>query len=267
MSARSRPLSARIRDERGFGMVELLAAMTVMLVGVLAVFSLFQAGIIQIRRASTATTAAALADAEMEKFRAIKYDTLGLDAAQTCPSGCSAADSVYKGDSAYAADSGTATTLGGNLSSTATTLTVTSAAGFPANAEFRVKIGSEILLVTAGGSGTTSWTVERGADGTTAATQSAGAPVTLKQRVDLASCSSAVPAPDPCSDLVPTTTSVGADGKSYRVDTYVTWTEVANDYGVAGRSVKRITVVVRDSAVPHTRWAQVTSIFDESTGL
>jgi hypothetical protein len=241
--------------------------MTVMLVGVLAVFSLFQAGIVQIRRASTATTAAALADAEMEKFRAIKYETLGLDSAQTCPSGCSAADSVYKGDAAYAADSGTATTLGGNLSSTATTLTVPSAAGFPASAEFRVKIGSEILLVTAGGSGTTTWTVERGMDGTTAAAQSTGAAVTLKRRVDLASCSSAVPAPDPCSELVPTKTSAGADGKSYRVDTYVTWTEVSNDEGIAGRSVKRITVVVRDSAAPHRRWAQITSIFDESTGL
>jgi Tfp pilus assembly protein PilV len=267
MSARSRLLPARIRDERGFGMVELLAAMTVMLVGVLAVFSLFQAGILQIRRASTVTTAAALADAEMEKFRAIKYETLGLDPTETCPSGCSAADAVYKGDTAYATDAGTATTLGGSLSSTATTLTVTSAAGFPASAEFRVRIGNEILLVTAGGSGTTSWTVERGLDGTTPAAQNAGAAVTLKHRVDLASCSSAVPAPDPCSDLVPTKTSVGADGKSYRVDTYVTWTEVANDDGVAGRSVKRITVVVRESAAPHTRWAQVVSIFDESTGL
>ncbi|MGH3112882.1 MAG: type IV pilus modification PilV family protein, partial [Gaiellaceae bacterium] len=264
---RSRLLPARIRDERGFGMVELLAAMTVMLVGVLAVFSLFQAGILQIRRASTATTAAALADAEMEKFRAIKYETLGLDPTQTCPSGCSGADDVYKGDTAYAADSGPATTLSGSLLSTATTLTVTSAAGFPASAEFRVTIGSEILLVTAGGSGTTSWTVERGLDGTTPAAQNAGAPVTLKQRVDLASCSSAVPAPDPCSNLVPTKTSVGADGKSYRVDTYVTWTEVANDDGTAGRAVKRITVVVRDSTAPHTRWARVTSIFDESTGL
>jgi hypothetical protein len=51
------------------------------------------------------------------------------------------------------------------------------------------------------------------------------------------------------------------------VDTYVTWTEVSNDEGIAGRSVKRITVVVRDSSAPQTRWAQVTSIFDESTGL
>ena len=69
MPARRRPLSARIRDERAFGMIELLAAMTVMLVGIMAVFALFQTGLIQIRRASTVTTASALADAEMEKFR------------------------------------------------------------------------------------------------------------------------------------------------------------------------------------------------------
>lgn len=267
MSARSRPLPARLREEQGFGMIELIAAMTVMLIGTLAVFSLFQAGIIQIRRASIATTAAALADAEMERFRAVRYDVLGLDAAQSCPSGCTAADDVYKGDAAYAADAGPTTTLGGSLASTATTLTVTSAAGFPAGAEFRVKIGSEILLVTAGGSGTTSWTVERGLDGTAAGTHNAGAPVTLKQRVDLVSCASAVPEPDPCSDLVPTKTSTGADGRSYRVDTYVTWTQVTNDAGTAGRGVKRITVVVRDADAPHARRARLVSIFDESTGL
>ena len=60
-------------------MIELVAAMTIMLIGVLAVFTLFQAGIVQLRRASTVTTAGALADAEMERFRAGRYDTLGLD--------------------------------------------------------------------------------------------------------------------------------------------------------------------------------------------
>ena len=52
--AHGRPLSARIRDERGFGMIELLAAMTVMLVGIVAVFGLFRSGLVQLRRASTA---------------------------------------------------------------------------------------------------------------------------------------------------------------------------------------------------------------------
>ena len=59
-------------------MIELLAAMTVMLIGIFAVFAVFQAGIVQIRRASTQTTAAAIADSEIEKFRAIKYDSIGL---------------------------------------------------------------------------------------------------------------------------------------------------------------------------------------------
>ena len=71
-------LRRRARSEGGFGMIELLAAMTVMLIGIFAVFGVFQAGIVQIRRASTLTTAAAIADSEIEKFRAIKYEAIGL---------------------------------------------------------------------------------------------------------------------------------------------------------------------------------------------
>jgi Tfp pilus assembly protein PilV len=259
-----RPLFERLRDERGFGMVELLAAMTVMLVGLLAVFGMFQAGIVQLRRASTSTTAAALGDAEMERFRALKYAVLGLDALETCASGCSAADSLYKGDTAYAADTSPATTLGGALDASATSLTVSSAAGFPASAEFRVKIDGEIVLVTAGGSGTTAWSVKRGQDGTTATTHSAGASVTLKARVDVASCATA---PSPCTTLVPTKTSTGADGKSYRVDTYVTWTSVTSQDGTPGRAVKKITVVIRDLENSSRIWSRLVSIFDESTGV
>lgn len=260
MSARSRLLPVRIRDERGFGMVELLAAMTVMLVGVLAVFSLFQAGILQIRRASTVTTAAALADAEMEKFRAIKYEKLALsnDDIDALGSG-----DPYKSDSAYRTDGSVTTTLNGSIDSSATTLMVTSLTGFPNSPEFRVKIDSEILLVTAIDTATLTFTVTRAQDGTTAASHS-GSQVQLIERVHLPTCSLSSP---PCTDLAPTKSSTGADGKSYRVDTYITWTQVTNADDVAGRSVKRITVVVRDSAAPHTRWAQVTSIFDESTGL
>ena len=59
-------------------MIELLAAITVLVVGLLAVYSMFQTSLMQIRRASMVTTAAALADTEMEKYRAIKYESLGL---------------------------------------------------------------------------------------------------------------------------------------------------------------------------------------------
>ena len=148
-------------------MIELVAAMTIMLIGVLAVFTLFQAGIVQLRRASTVTTAGALADAEMERFRAGRYDTLGLDATEVAALVTAENPDVYAADEAYAPDTATTTVTGG-LMSTNTTLTVAGWSGFPASPEFRVTIGSEVLIVTAG-AGTTTWTVQRGAGGTSPA--------------------------------------------------------------------------------------------------
>jgi Tfp pilus assembly protein PilV len=262
VSASKRLFLARGRDERGFGMIELVAAMTIMMVGVLAVFALFQSGIVQLRRASTVTTAAALADAEMERFRAVKYETLGLDEATVTALVAAESPAVYSADEAYGASSAS-TTLSGSLTASATTVAVTSAAGFPASAEFRVMVDSEILLVT-DGAGTTSWTVTRGADGSAAATHSAGAGVILVERAAVADCSGGG---SPCTILEPSKTSAGADGESYRVDTYVNWTQSANQAGLGGRALKQITVVVRDSVAPYREWARVTSIFDEATGL
>jgi type II secretory pathway pseudopilin PulG len=88
----------RLRQEEGFGLVELVIAMSVLLIGILAIFGLFQAGIVQIGRASTISTAAALAEAEMENYRAIRYDAIGLDQADL--DAISASD-AYKTDSAY----------------------------------------------------------------------------------------------------------------------------------------------------------------------
>ena len=243
-------------------MIELVAAMTIMMVGVLAVFALFQSGIVQLRRASTITTAAALADAEMERFRAAKYETLGLDEAAVTALVAAESPAVYSADEAYGVSSAS-TTVSGNVTASATTVAVVSAGSFPATAEFRVQVDSEILLVTAG-AGTTTWTVTRGADGTAAATHTTGAAVTLIERAAVASCSGGG---SPCTTLEPSKTSTGADGKSYRVDTYVNWTQSANQAGLGGRALKQITVVVRDSAAPYKEWARVTSIFDEATGL
>jgi type II secretory pathway pseudopilin PulG len=262
VSPSSRLLFARGRDERGFGMIELVAAMTIMMIGVLAVFALFQSGIVQLRRASTVTTAGALADAEMERFRAVKYETLGLDEPTITALVTAENPDVYAADEAYGASTAS-TTVSGSVSASATSLAVASAAAFPATAEFRVKVDSEIFVVTAG-AGTTTWTVTRAADGTTAATHNVGAGVTLVERAALASCSGGG---SPCTSLVPTKTVTGADGRSYRVDTYVNWTQAANQAGLEGRALKKITVVVRDSVSPYKEWARVTSIFDESTGL
>jgi hypothetical protein len=75
-------------------------------------------------------------------------------------------------------------------------------------------------------------------------------------RVDLNACGTA-----PCTTKVPVQTLTGADGKSYRVDTYVTWQSVG-----IGRSVKLVTIAVRDGDDASRVWARTASSFDESTG-
>jgi hypothetical protein len=69
------------------------------------------------------------------------------------------------------------TSLNGAITAAATTLTVASASGFPSSAQFRILVDSELMIVTAG-AGTTTWTVARGAEGTTAASHANQATVT-----------------------------------------------------------------------------------------
>jgi Tfp pilus assembly protein PilV len=166
-----------VRDEGGFGLIELLIAMTVLVVGIMATFAMFESGIRHIKRASTVTTAAALADAEMENYRAIRYSAIGLDDTQVL-----AAPAPYSADAAYQSNA--------------------------------------------------------------------------SNRVVLPVCGTS-----PCTNNVPVQTLTGADGDGYRVDTYITWQVVGS-----GRSVKLVTIVVRDAEDVNKTWARTASSFDESTG-
>ena len=179
MFARIRTAAARSREDGGFGLIELLIAMTVMLVGILTIFAMFQSGILQIKRASDVTTAGALADAQMEEFRAVKYDVIGMTS-----TALAAADTTYTGDTAYRPP-------GTNQPDEAVTLA--------------------------------------------------------------------------SSSYSPIQTLAGADGRSYRVDTYITWQSVQTSGGTpyAGRAIKQVTIVVSDSAKV---LARVSSSFDLSTG-
>lgn len=67
------------------------------------------------------------------------------------------------------------TTLNGGIDDDDVTLVVNSATPFPTTGNFRIKIDTELLLVT-GVSGTT-WTVTRGIEGTTAASHGSSTPV------------------------------------------------------------------------------------------
>ena len=64
--------------------------------------------------------------------------------------------------------------------------------------------------------------------------------VEAAKRVHLPTCGTS-----PCTTKVPVRTVTGADGRSYRIDTYVIWQTVSNGTAM-GRNVKLVTIVVRD---------------------
>jgi Tfp pilus assembly protein PilV len=162
---------ADLRRDGGFGLVELLISLTMLNIGLLAVVAAFSSGIVSLNRASRITTAAVLADGQMELYRAIKYDTIQLDPA-TIPS-----TTPYNSDVAYSVSQVTGTCTG---------------------------------------------------------------------------------SPPECNASRQAT---GADGKSYRVDTYIV---TATPTG--GRPVKKVTVVVRDYNNLTVTFARQISTFDQSTG-
>lgn len=160
-------------DQGGFGLIELLIAMVILNIGLLAIIASFQAGIITLARASKVTTAAVLGDQQMELYRSINYDSIRL-ASATIPT-----VAPYTTDPAYSATQITSPTCPG-----------------PSY-------------------------------------------------------------PDECNA---SRTVTGADGKSYRVDTYIIQTTPTG-----GRPVKQVTIVVRDGDLSRVYVRQATS-FDQATG-
>ena len=99
-------MRAVLRREGGFGLVELLIAMTMLNLGLLAVVAAFSSGMVSLTRASRVTTAAVLADGQMELYRAITYNSIQLDPT-TIPS-----SAPYNTDLAYNATQVTGTCSG-----------------------------------------------------------------------------------------------------------------------------------------------------------
>ncbi len=83
----------RLRESDGFGLVELLIAMTVLNVGLLALVASFSSGALALTRSSKTATAASLANSQIELYRAMTYDAIGLDTAAST-------DATYQADSA-----------------------------------------------------------------------------------------------------------------------------------------------------------------------
>jgi Tfp pilus assembly protein PilV len=68
-------------DESGFGLIELLISIVVLQIALLALVGAFGAGSVALGRAAKINTAAVLADQQMELYRSMPYDAIGLDTA------------------------------------------------------------------------------------------------------------------------------------------------------------------------------------------
>lgn len=91
-------MHTRVRDEGGFGMLELLMAIVMLNVGVLAIVAAFSSGNAALARASRISTAGALANKQMEVYRGLKYDNIVFITSRW---NSAIADSTYTSDTVY----------------------------------------------------------------------------------------------------------------------------------------------------------------------
>lgn len=99
-------LRARVSNQGGFGLIELLISMVILNVAILALVAAFQSGAIALQRAGKLSTAAAVADIQMERYRGLKYEAIALD---TTALGAVPSGDVYLSDAAYATSQVTTT--------------------------------------------------------------------------------------------------------------------------------------------------------------
>jgi Tfp pilus assembly protein PilE len=91
-------VNRQARAEQGFAMVEMLIAIVVINVGLLAILLALTSGMTTLRRSAESSTASALADKQLEKYRAVDFSSIFLNT-----SSLAATDSAYQSDSAYSA--------------------------------------------------------------------------------------------------------------------------------------------------------------------
>lgn len=90
-------MRTRARAEAGFGLVELLIAMTVLAVALLALVAAFTSGALTLQRSGQTSTGSALANQQMELYRGLKYCSIRLDDASLSP----LPPAPYSSDTAY----------------------------------------------------------------------------------------------------------------------------------------------------------------------
>lgn len=126
--------------------------MVLLNVGILALVGTFASGQLSLRRASHATTAATLADRQVELYRSLHYADILLDSTLMA-----SADTTYTGDFAYS-EGGTVTQITGTcgLSGAAAAACDPSQKGVVGPDHYTYRIDSYVVNMTVSTSGATS---------------------------------------------------------------------------------------------------------------
>jgi Tfp pilus assembly protein PilV len=115
-------LAARMRDEDGIGLIELLIALLVLNVGIFATLGAFTSAASTLKRSSRISTAAAIADQEIEALHNMKYSNIANVGPATWPNAPDGGSYTYQ----VVVTSGQVT--GGSANLAQATVTVTSTA-------------------------------------------------------------------------------------------------------------------------------------------
>ena len=91
-------MTSRARDESGFALIEMLIAIVVINIGLLAILLALTSGVTTLRRSAETSTASAVADRQLERYRAQAFASIYLDT-----TALAATDSTYQSDAAYSA--------------------------------------------------------------------------------------------------------------------------------------------------------------------
>jgi Tfp pilus assembly protein PilV len=89
-------LPAKLRDETGLGLIELLISLLVLNLGIFATMGAFTSGAVAIRNASRISTAAALADKNFEAFRDMSWTNASFAVGSTTANQTGADGLTYK---------------------------------------------------------------------------------------------------------------------------------------------------------------------------